>query len=135
MKRIWYYNWLEKEYLDFWDYLAAIDDFGSIQRAYSDIKKEKITEGDTEIIDGLISAYIYWCVDKEYKVDTKQIKLAIASTSGLGVSKERFLSRFCLPTLKSALTPGDYRKCKEAVDKLDILSTKSAKIKHEEIIQ
>jgi hypothetical protein len=125
MKRIWFYNWIEKGHLDFWDYLAAIEDFQSIQKAFNDIKREPVYEADEEILDGLISAYIYWCTDNERRIDSKQISLAITPLNGLGLSKERFITRNCLSTLKTALFDKDYLKCKKALDKLNFLSTKS----------
>jgi hypothetical protein len=124
MKRVWFYNWIGKGYLDFWDYFSVIEETQSIQKAYNDIKKEQVIETEEEIIDGLISAYIYWSIDTERHIDIKQIKIAVSGAGGLGVSKDRFIARNCLSTLKSVLNRKDYEKCRIASDKLNFLSTK-----------
>jgi hypothetical protein len=126
---VWECNFMEKGFIDFWDYWSAITETGNMVTAFNDIKR--ITElPDEEILDNTISAYLYEQWDSDKMVDVKQIKTLVNSTNGLSVSKERFVNRMCLPTLKAVLHGKHFQELRNAIDKVDFSSTKSAKIKH-----
>lgn len=109
-KSVWFYNRMEKGYMDFWDYWSLVEEEDSLITALNQLETE-----DTEAVENIIAAYIYWCYDNHKKLDVGQISRLLTLVNCDGLSKTRFVTRTCLGLLKKELHKKDFVGCQQIV--------------------
>ena len=74
MKKVWYYNWIEKGFMDFWNYEDAVEDYKEFKESYKQIKLHGVATNE-EISEHLVPAYIYYKWDEGKKFNPDPIDI------------------------------------------------------------